>query len=94
MFADVYLEYGVTANITAFHHNERGSSGFDSPYSNSRFSFIHIFLAVIYIKHLNQALIREFFNQWSSFLFIYYVYILRLLEYRYSRGDIGNSRVY
>ena len=36
-FIGGYLEYGVTANITAFHILRlavRGSSGFDSPYSN------------------------------------------------------------
>jgi hypothetical protein len=40
-FVSKYLEYGVTANITAFHRCERGSSGFDSPYSNttSQFNF-------------------------------------------------------
>ena len=39
IFTRIYLEYGVTANITAFHHRERGSSGFDSPYSNDVFMF-------------------------------------------------------
>ncbi len=29
----ITIRYGVTANITAF-HDDRGSSGFDSPYRN------------------------------------------------------------